>query len=475
MSRKENKMPHSTTEPHKPFGFKTEKEVLDYVMNPANKVEFIRVHFPDILGRPMDFSFPSEELENAFREGKGIDGSSVQGFVRIEESDLVMKPEAHTFRVLPWEYRGFSEDITWREAIMFGDIMTPEGEHFEGDTRYILKKALALAKREFGIDDFKVGPELEFFLFPSDRDISFSDHGGYFFSGKYGGVRKEVQLLLKRMGITSEYDHHEVAHGQHEIDLKYCSAIDMADIGMLFRYMVKKVARMKDLYATFMPKPLNGQNGSGMHVHQSLWKGGRNIFFSEKGHYHLSDIAHHYMAGLTTHAREISAVFSQWVNSYKRLIEGYEAPVYIAWGQRNRSAYIRVPEYQPGKEMATRIELRSPDPSCNIYLAFATMLMAGLTGIRGGYPLPDPVEENIYRMSNAKQKKFEIRTLPRNLEEAVRLMEKSQLMRETLTDHIFTTFIANKRAEIEEYNINVSGEFEKQVSEYEIKKYLPFL
>lgn len=465
----------SASRTHPPYGFETEEEVLDYVSNPAHKVEFVRLHFPDILGRPMDFSIPSEELETAFRDGKGIDGSSVQGFVRIEESDLVVKPEARTFRVLPWEYRGFSQDVVWREAIMFGDIMTPEGEHFEGDTRYVLKKALARAKKEFGIDDFKVGPELEFFLFPSEHDIRFSDHGGYFFSGKHGGVRKEVQLLLKRMGIASEYDHHEVAHGQHEIDLKYCSALDMADIGMLFRYMVKKVARMQGLYATFMPKPLNGQNGSGMHVHQSLWKNDRNIFFSEKGTYHLSDLAQHYMAGLMAHAREISAVFSQWVNSYKRLIEGYEAPVYIAWGQRNRSAYIRVPEYQPGKEMATRIELRSPDPACNIYLAFATMLMAGLTGIRGGYPLAAPVEENIYHMSKAKQKKFEIRTLPRNLEEAVRLMEKSQLLREIFTEHIFTTFIANKRAEIEEYNINVSGEFEKQVSEYEVRKYLPFL
>jgi glutamine synthetase len=465
----------SSPKPHPPFGFKTEKEVLEYVSNPANKIEFIRVHFPDILGRPMDFAIPSEELETAFREGKGIDGSSVQGFVRIEESDLVIKPEASSFRVLPWEYKGFAEDIAWREAIVFGDIMTPEGEHFQGDTRYILKRALARAKKEFGIDDFKVGPELEFFLFPSDQDVSFTDHGGYFFSGKHGGVRKEVQLLLKRMGIASEYDHHEVAHGQHEIDLRYQSALEMADIGMLFRYMVKKVARMHGLHATFMPKPVNGQNGSGMHVHQSLWKGGKNIFFAAKNPYHLSDLAHHYMAGLMSHSREISAVLSQWVNSYKRLIEGYEAPVYIAWGQRNRSAYIRVPEYQPGKERATRIELRSPDPSCNIYLAFATMLMAGLTGIREGYPLPDPVEENIYEMSNAKQKKFEIRTLPRNLEEALRLMEKSPLVRETVTDHIFTTFIANKRAEIEEYNINVSGEFEKQVSEYEVRKYLPFL
>ena len=468
-------MPNSAKHLNKDFGFKTEKEVLDYVLNPANKVEFVRVHFPDILGRPMDFSFPSEELGRAFQEGKGFDGSSVEGFVRIEESDLVIKPEARTFRVLPWEYQGFSKDMTWREGIMFGDILTPEGKHYEGDTRYILKKTLEWARRDFGIEDFKVGPELEFFLFPSEKDPSFSDHGGYFFSGKYGGIRKEVQLLLKKMGIASEYDHHEVAHGQHEIDLKYQSAMDMADIGMLFRYMVKKVSRMQGLYATFMPKPLNGQNGSGMHVHQSLWKGGKNIFFSEKNHYHLSDLAHHYMAGLIVHAREISAVLSQWVNSYKRLIEGYEAPVYIAWGQRNRSAYIRVPEYQPGKERATRLELRSPDPACNLYLAFAVMLRAGLDGIKAAYPLPEPVEENIYKMSLARQKKFEIRTLPRNLEEAVKLMEKSQLLRETLGDHIFSRFIANKQAEIEEYNINVSGEFEKQVSEYEVKKYMPFL
>jgi len=457
------------------FGFKTEKEVLEYVFDPANKVEFVRIHFPDILGRPMDFAFPSKELEKAFQEGKGFDGSSVEGFVRIEESDLVIKPEASTFRVLPWEYQGFSEEIAWREGIMFGDILTPEGKHYEGDTRYVLKKTLEWAKQEFGIDDFKVGPELEFFLFPSDKDISFSDEGGYFFSGKHGGIRKEIQLLLKKMGIASEYDHHEVAHGQHEIDLRYESAMDMADICMLFRYMVKKVSRMHNLYATFMPKPLNGQNGSGMHVHQSLWKDGKNIFFAPKNRYHLSDTAYRYMAGLIAHAREISAVLSQWVNSYKRLIEGYEAPVYIAWGQRNRSAYIRVPEYQPGKERATRLELRSPDPACNLYLAFAAMLRAGLEGIKAGYPLPDPVEENIYKMTPARQRKFEIRTLPRNLEEAVKLMEKSRLLQETVGDHIFTRFIANKHAEIEEYNINVSGEYDKQVSDYEIEKYLPFL
>jgi len=460
---------------HPGFGFNTEQEVVDYVLNPANRVEFIRVVFPDILGRPMDFALPSQELEVAFRDGKGFDGSSVEGFVRIEESDLVIRPEARTFRLLPWEYQGFSPDIRWREGIMFGDILTPEGSHYEGDTRYILKRTLAGARDEFGFDDFKVGPELEFFIFPSETDTSFSDRGGYFFGGRHGEIRKEIQLLLKRMGIESEYDHHEVAHGQHEIDLRYQNAMDMADICMIFRYMVKRVARMHNLYATFMPKPVNGQNGSGMHVHQSLWKAGKNVFFSEENQYHLTDAAYGYMGGLITYAREISAVLSQWVNSYKRLIEGYEAPVYIAWGQKNRSAYIRVPQYQPGKEGATRLELRSPDPACNLYLAFATMLAAGLSGIREGLACPEPVEENIYRMSNAKQKKLEIRTLPRHLEEAVRLMEKSRLLEEALGKHVFQTFIANKRAEISEYSNNVSGEYEKQVSDYEVKAYLPVL
>ncbi len=353
--------------------------------------------------------------------------------------------------------------------------MTPEKAHYEGETRYRLKQALGRAKDEFGVDDFMVGPELEFFIFPTNREAVPLDEGGYFFAGRHGEIRKEIQLLLKKMGIPSEYDHHEVAHGQHEIDLQYTNALAMADAGMLFRYMVKRVARMHNLYATFMPKPINGQNGSGMHVHQSLWALGKNLFFDTTDSTHLSAMARSYIAGLITHAREISAVFSQWINSYKRLIEGYEAPVYIAWGQRNRSAYIRVPRYQPGKENATRIELRSPDPSCNIYLAFAVMLTAGLRGIRENYPLPPAVEENIYEMSNHRQKKFKIHTLPRNLEEAVKLAEKSDIVRETLGLHIFSKFIANKQAEIAEYAKNVGSEFDKQVSDFEIRRYLPFL
>lgn len=459
----------------KSFGYKNEEEVLKAVLDPSNRIEFVRVLFPDILGRRMDFSFPNYELAKAFRDGKGFDGSSVEGFVRIEESDLIIKPDPKTFRVLPWIYSGFSEDIRWREGIMFGDILTPEGAHYEGDTRYVLKKALEKGREEFNIEDFKVGPELEFFIFPNNGEAAPLDEGGYFFGGKHGEIRKEIQLLLKKIGIETEYDHHEVANGQHEIDIKYESALENADISMLFRYMVKKVARMHGLYATFMPKPINGQNGSGMHVHQSLWRKGKNIFFDEKDKYHLSESAYYYMAGLITHAREISAILSQWVNSYKRLIEGYEAPVYVAWGQRNRSAYIRVPEYQPGKERATRVELRSPDPSCNLYLAFACMFRAGMRGIQKKYRLPDPVDENIYQMSNARQKKFEIKTLPANLAEALKTMHKSDLLKETLGDHIFDKFLANKRWEIEEYSKNVTNEFDKQVSDYEIKKYLPFL
>jgi glutamine synthetase len=461
--------------PLKTHGYANEEEVLRTVLDPSHKIEFIRVIFPDILGRPMDFSFPSGELEKAFRDGKGFDGSSVEGFVRIEESDLIVRPDPATFRILPWTYQGFSPETTWREGIMFGDIITPEKTPYEGDARHILKKALRRAQADFGIDAFKVGPEMEFFLFANDREALPLDDGGYFFAGRHGEIRKEIQILLKRMGINSEYDHHEVAHGQHEIDFQYADALEMADTVMIVRYMVKRVARMHGLYATFMPKPINGQNGSGMHVHQSLWRDGRNLFFDEAGPYQLSETARSYIGGLTHHARDFSAVFSQWVNSYKRLIEGYEAPVYIAWGQKNRSAYIRVPRYQPGLENATRIELRSPDPGCNIYLAFAAMLGAGLDGVRNRYPLPDPVEENIFEMSGSRQKKFRIQTLPRNLDEAVRLFEKSETARAVLGDHIHSKFIANKREEIDEYAKNVSAEFDKQVSDYEIQRYLPFL
>jgi glutamine synthetase len=465
----------TTEKPLKNFGYSSQDEVLKAVLEPENRIAFIRVIFPDILGRHMDFTIPNYELKDAFSNGKGFDGSSVEGFVRIEESDLVIKPDAATFRILPWEYQGFYEKIKWKEAVMFGDILTSSGKPYVGDTRYVLKRNLQQAKSLLGIDSFKVGPELEFFLFPDEKTAAPMDKGGYFFGGKHGEIRKEIQLLLKMMGIDSEYDHHEVAHGQHEIDLRYLNALEMADICMLFRYIVKKVARMHGLHATFMPKPLNGQNGSGMHVHQSLWKNGNNLFFDSESSYHLSDTARKYMAALMQHAGEISAVFCQWVNSYKRLIEGYEAPVYIAWGQRNRSAYIRVPQYQEGQEQATRIELRTPDPACNLYLAFAVMLKTGTMGIKNGYELPDPVEENIYAMSRNRQKQFHIKTLPPNLSIALDKMEKCTWLQDCLGEHVFKKFIANKRFEIKEYSKHVSREYEKQVSGYEIKKYMPIL
>lgn len=459
----------------KNFGYSSSDDVLETVLNPENRIAFIRVIFPDILGRHMDFTIPNYELKDAFADGKGFDGSSVEGFVRIEESDLVIKPDAATFRILPWEYQGFYEKIKWKEAVMFGDIETSAGEPYIGDTRYVLKRNLQQVKSSMGMDDFKVGPEMEFFLFPDEKTAAPLDKGGYFFGGKHGEIRKEIQLLLKMMGIDSEYDHHEVANGQHEIDLRYRNALEMADTCMLFRYMVKKVARMHGLHATFMPKPLNGQNGSGMHVHQSLWKNGKNLFFDPESPYHLSDIARRYMAALMHHAGDISPVFCQWVNSYKRLIEGYEAPVYIAWGQRNRSAYIRVPQYQEGKEQATRIELRTPDPSCNLYLAFAVMLKTGYMGIEDGYELPEPVEENIYKMSLSRQRQLRIKTLPPNLSKALDKMEKCGWLRDCMGEHVFQKFIANKRYEIKEYAKHVSREFDKQVSEYEVKRYLPIL
>ena len=464
-----------TEKKFKSYGFNTKDEVLKTVLDPSNKIQFIRIFFPDILGRNMDFSIPSYELEETFINGKGFDGSSVEGFVRIEESDLVIVPDPSTFRVLPWEYKGFDENTCWREGIMFGDIYTPEGNPYEGDSRFVLKQILEKARKKFGIEEIKVGPELEFFIFPSRNEARPLDKGGYFFGGRHGELRKEIQLLLELMGIESEYDHHEVANGQHEIDLRYCNALEMADICVIFRYLVKKVARMHGLYATFMPKPLNAQNGSGMHVHQSLWKNGKNIFFSENDPFHLSETAYQYISGLMIHAREMSAVLNQWINSFKRLIEGYEAPVYIAWGQKNRSAYIRVPEYQPGKEKATRIELRSPDPSCNLYLAMAVMFSAGMEGIRKKYKTINPVEENIYHMSSSRQKAYKIKTLPGNLNEALKVMEKSELLKSTLGSHVFNTFILNKKWEIEEYNKNVSQEYDKQVSEYEINRYLPVM
>jgi len=454
----------------KNFNFKNEKEVLDYLKE--NKiVRFVRIIFPDVLGREMSFCIPSEELKSAFLNGKGFDGSSVEGFARIEESDLFIVPDPKTFRVLPWNYE--MGDLIWKEAVCFGDIFNPKGEHFAGDSRYILKKTLEKTKK-FGT--LFVGPEIEFFLFESENEPKLLDHGGYFYDGKWGEIRKVTQLYLKEMGIEVECDHHEVGPSQHEIDLKFVDALNMADSIILAKYVLKRTARRLGLFASFMPKPITGIIGSGMHLHLSLWETShwpkQNLFFENKS---LSTFAKKYLMGLIKYGQEIQLVLNQWINSYKRLVPGFEAPVYMAWGIKNRSAYIRVPEYQLEKEKPTRIELRSPDPACNIYLALATIQTAGIQGIKENLKISPPEEKDIYEMTKAEMKKKKIKTLARNLKEALALFKKSKLAKETLGSHIFQKIIQNKEIEWQKYKKAVGKRYEKEVSPYEIKEYLPVL
>lgn len=425
-------------------------------------IKFVKFWFTDILGQLKSFAVPVEELDVAFEEGMGFDGSSIKGFARIEESDMLAIPDPTTFAILPWKSN--EKPV----ARMFCDIYTPDGKPYEGDPRYVLKRNIEKMK-EMGFTHFYLGPELEFFYFKNDQGTEILDKGGYFDypMDAAENLRKETILCLEQMGIRVEYSHHEVAPSQHEIDLRYTDALEMADIVMTYRVVVKEVAKKHGIYATFMPKPIFGQNGSGMHVHQSLFIGDKNAFFDPNDTYHLSDIAKKYIAGLLTHIKEITLVLNQWVNSYKRLVPGYEAPVYIFWARRNRSALIRVPMYKPGKEKATRIELRSPDPACNPYLAFACMLRAGLEGIKKNYPLPEPVEKDIFHLSEEEIQSLGIDTLPEDLEEAIRYAEKSELLRDTLGDHTFNELIKNKKIEWNNYKI--------QISHYEIEKYLPIL
>jgi glutamine synthetase len=444
---------------------RTREEGKDYVLKTAKEhdVKFIRMWFTDIQGMLKSFAITVEELETALEEGMGFDGSSIQGFARIDESDMVALPDPDTFKLLPWrpqEHRAV--------ARMFCDVLRPGGQPFEGDPRFVLKRNLKRAS-DLGYT-FYVGPELEFFYFRDAESTELLDHGGYFdMTPRDAAVemRKDTVLMLEDMGIGVEYSHHEVAGSQHEIDMRYTDALTMADNVMTYRLIVKEVALKHGVYATFMPKPVFGINGSGMHVHQSLFKGEHNAFFDKDDDYHLSDIAKGYIAGLLKHAPEITAVTNQWVNSYKRLVPGYEAPVYLSWARRNRSDLIRVPEYRPGREKATRIEFRSPDPACNPYLAFSVMLSAGLDGIEKGLKPPKPVEENVYEMSEAERKRRGIGTLPPSLLEAIQLAEKSKLVREALGEHVFNAFIENKKIEWNQYKA--------QVTEYELKKYLPIL
>jgi len=443
---------------------KDRADAVEYVLKMAKEqnVRFVNLWFTDILGFLKSFSITIEELEKALEEGMGFDGSSIEGYARIDESDMVAIPDPDTFQLLPWRPK---EQAVGR---MFCDIHMPGGQPFEGDPRFILKKNLKKAA-DLGYT-FYVGPELEYFYFKNNKGTEILDSGGYFDLVPLDmavDLRRQTVLALEEMGIGVEYSHHEVAPSQHEIDMRYTDALTMADSVMTYRLVVKQVAMENNVYATFMPKPIFGENGSGMHVHQSLFKGERNAFFDKNDKMHLSKIARSYIAGLLKHAPDITLVTSQWINSYKRLVPGYEAPVYLSWAQRNRADLIRVPEYKPGREMATRIEYRSPDPACNPYLVFSVMLAAGLEGIEKGYEPPAPVEENVYEMSAEERKRRNIKTLPGSLEEAIALTEKSALVKKALGDHLFNAFIQNKKVEYNQYRI--------QVTEYEIKKYLPIL
>ena len=425
-------------------------------------ISFVQFWFTDVLGVLKSFAITPSELEEGMTEGMGFDGSSIEGFARIEESDMIAKPDPTTFQLVPW--RSGDRPV----ARMFCDILHPDGTPYEADPRYVLKKLLKkIAEKGY---TFYVGPEAEYFYFKDDKGTEVLDKGGYFDSRPLdmgSNLRRDTIFALQDMGIQVEYSHHEVAPSQHEIDLRYQEAMRMADNMMTYRLVVKEIARQNGVYATFMPKPIFGENGSGMHVHQSLFLKDKNAFYDSSDEFNLSTIARQYIAGLMRHAPEITAVCNQWVNSYKRLVPGYEAPVYVSWARRNRSAMIRVPMYKPGKENATRIEFRSPDPACNPYLAFAVMLGAGLKGIENKYELAAPVEEDIFEMNPAERKAHGITDLPGNLYAAILATEKTELVREVLGDHVFNKFIENKRIEWDGYRTHVS--------QFELDRYLSTL
>jgi glutamine synthetase len=426
-------------------------------------VRFVRLWFTDVLGGLKSFAVNAGDLGAAFEFGLGFDGSSVTGFNAVEESDMVALPDPGSFAVLPW--RPDEQGV----GRLFCDVLTPEREPYEGDPRFVLRRALARAEG-MGFDGFLVGPELEYYLFADADSTVPLDQGGYFDLTTLDAgsdVRRETVLALEQLGIDVEFTHHEVGPSQHEIDMRHAGALKMADDCMTYRITVKEIALKYGWHATFMPKPLFGENGSGMHTHQSLTKDGRNAFFDADDPYFLSDVGKAFIAGQLRHAREICSIFAQWVNSYKRLVPGYEAPVYVAWSRRNRSALVRVPQYHPGSEQQTRMELRCPDPACNPYLTFAALLQAGLEGIEHGYELPEPMEKNLYHLTPEERRRLGIEQLPATLGEAIELTAQSELVLRTLGEHTFNRYIEIKRQEWNDYRI--------QVTPWELQRYLPIL
>ncbi len=429
-------------------------------------VRFVRLWFTDVLGFLKSVAVAPAELEAAFAEGIGFDGSAIEGFARVYESDMLAKPDPSTFQILPWRSEAPGS------ARMFCDILMPDGTSSYADPRYVLKRALARAA-DMGFT-FYMHPEIEFFLFNrelgADGEPVPIDAGGYFDHTPHAighDFRRAAITMLESMGISVEFSHHEGAPGQQEIDLRYADALTTADNIMTFRLVMKEVALEQGVYASFMPKPFTQHAGSGMHTHLSLFEGDRNAFHEAGAPYQLSKIGRSFIAGLLRHAAEITAVTNQWVNSYKRLSGGGEAPSYICWGHNNRSALVRVPMYKPQKGQSTRVEIRSPDSACNPYLAFAVLLGAGLRGIEEGYELPEGAEDNVWELTDAERRALGIDPLPASLADAIRAMERSELVAETLGEHVFDFFLRNKRAEWQEYR--------RQVTPFERERYLRVL
>ncbi len=439
----------------------------DFVLRTVEErdIRFVRLWFTDVLGTLKSVAVAPAELEAAFEEGLGFDGSAIEGFARVSEADMLAKPDPATFAVLPW--RSDAAGV----ARMFCDIHLPDGSPSYADPRWVLRRALGRAA-DMGFT-FYTHPEVEFYLMKDTPDKGPPepiDHYGYFDNSPQAigyDFRRQAIAMLEAMGISVEFSHHEGGPGQQEIDLRYADALSTADNLMTFRLVVKEVALEQGIYATFMPKPFRDAPGSGMHTHLSLFEGDRNAFFEAGAAYQLSQVARSFMAGLLHHAPEISAITNQWVNSYKRLAGGGEAPEWICWGHNNRSALVRVPMYKPSKGNSTRLEFRSVDSACNPYLTFAVILAAGLKGIEEGYELPAGSDDDVWGLTNAERRAMGMKALPSSLNQAIQAMERSELVAETLGEHVFDFFLRNKKAEWEEYR--------RQVNSWEIDRYLPLL
>ena len=436
----------------------------DYVLRTVEErgIRLVRLWFTDVLGNLKSFAISPAEMENALNDGMIFDGSAIDGFSRIQESDVLALPDANTFEVLPWV------DPKGAEARVFCDVAKLDGTPFDGDPRQVLRRNLNAA-RELGYQ-FYVAPDIEYFYFDpptvDSRPVPL-DEGGFFdltSTDITSSLRKETIRTLETMSIPVEYSFHEDAPSQHEIDLRHTDALTMADSVMTFRLVVKEIAALHNVHATFMPKPLENVQGSGMHLHLSLFKDEQNAFHDADDPYNLSETAKQFMAGLLRHAAEITAITNQTVNSYKRLVPGFEAPVHISWARNNRSGLIRVPVQKRNSEQSTRIEYRSPDPACNPYLAFSVILAAGLRGIKEGYELPQEADANLFEIGDDMLEKLGIGQLPQSMSDALRVMERSELVAEALGDHIFEWFLRNKRAEWRGYKTHIS--------QYELNRYL---